>query len=158
MLAIIKDGVLVVRDDPRLQLVHGALLINVDAFRDPVREGRRGVRAWRAVASLLSVFSAMQAVVSVCGPGPGFWKILIQQIEFLASLSAHVHTGNILAYIRELLCRVTASHGIFALELYHHGSYHAQVSLARSSHLGDNRNKVLPCVPEPVCEGWEFCC
>ena len=39
MLTIVEDGVLVVGDDPLLQLVHSPLFIDVDAFRDLVGEG-----------------------------------------------------------------------------------------------------------------------
>ena len=39
MLTIVEDGVLVVGDDPLLQLVHSPLFIDVDAFRDLDREG-----------------------------------------------------------------------------------------------------------------------
>ena len=35
MFAIVEDSVLVVIDDPCFQLLHGPLLIDVDAFRDP---------------------------------------------------------------------------------------------------------------------------
>ena len=39
MFAIVEDSALVVRDDPFFQLVHGPLLIDVDAFRGPGGEG-----------------------------------------------------------------------------------------------------------------------
>ena len=39
MLTIVEDGVLVVGDDPLLQLVHSPLFIDVDAFRDLVGRG-----------------------------------------------------------------------------------------------------------------------
>ena len=92
MFAIVEDSVLVVRDDPCFQLLHGPLPIDVDAFRGHVGEGGRGIRAWRTVTGLFCVLRAVQAVVSVSGPGPLCRKVHIQQPEFLAALSAHVYT------------------------------------------------------------------
>ena len=129
MLTIVEDGVLVVGDDPLLQLVHSPLFIDVDAFRDLVGEGGRRVRAWRTVTYLLCVLGAIQAVVSICGPGSGCRKIFIQQSKFLASLSAHIHTRDVLAHIRELLRGVCAARIILALEFYHHSSYYPRAVL-----------------------------
>ena len=124
VLAIIEDGILVVRYDPLLQFIHCPLLIDVDAFRDLVREGRRGVRAWGTATRLLPVLCAIQAVLSICGSGPGCWEVCVQQSELLASLSAHVHAGDVLTHVRELLGGVCVTLCIFALELYHYSSYY----------------------------------
>ena len=69
---------------------------------------------WRTVTGLFCVLRAVQAVVSVSGPGPLCRKVHVQQPEFLAALSAHVHTRDILAHIRELLGGVCVARLIFA--------------------------------------------
>ena len=113
--------------------------------------------AWGTATSLLRVLCAIQAVVSICGSGPGCWEVCVQQSEFLASLSAHVHAGDVLTHVRELLGGVCVTPCIFALELYHYSSYYTQVSLARPIHSGGNRDKILSSESKPVCEGREYC-
>ena len=63
-------------------------------------------------------------MVGICGSGPGCWEVRVQQSEFLASLSAYVHARDVLAYVRELLGGVCVAPRVFALELYHYGSYY----------------------------------